>query len=100
MKLKLSEMFEVKIPLCEFEWTDTMLNINSDCNRELLERCKDLQDYLTYVKIVEENKKSHANMREAVTAALMKQRHRCRILNLEGYFLNYARHLAFFINLF
>lgn len=63
-------MFEVEIPPVEFEWTATMLNINSNRNRELMERCKDLQDYSTYVRLVEENKKKHAHMREAVTVAV------------------------------
>lgn len=59
---------EVEIP-AEFEWTATMLNINSNRNRELMERCKYLQDYSTYVRLVEENKRKYAYMREAVLQA-------------------------------
>ena len=83
IKLRLSEMFEVEIAPAEFEWTATMLNINSNRNRELMERCKYLQDYSTYVRLVEENKRKYAHMREAVTAAVDEV---IRIDLLGGYF--------------
>ena len=59
----------MEIAPAEFEWTATMLNINSNRNRELMERCKYLQDYSTYVRLVEENKRKYAYMREAVLQA-------------------------------
>lgn len=81
--LRLSEMFEVEIPPGEFEWTATMLNINGGRNKDLMERCKDLQDYSTYVKIVEESKKKHADVKEAVCAAVDEA---IRLNLLGGYF--------------
>lgn len=83
VKLRLSEMFEVEIPPGEFEWTATMLNINGGRNKDLMERCKDLQDYSTYVKIVEESKKKHADVKEAVCAAVDEA---IRLNLLGGYF--------------
>lgn len=83
VKLKLSEMFEVEIAPTEFEWTATMLNINSNRNKELMKRCKDLQDYSTYVRLVDENKRKHTHMREAVTAAIDEA---IRLDLLGGYF--------------
>lgn len=74
---------EVEIAPAEFEWTATMLNINSNRNRELMERCKYLQDYSTYVRLVEENKRKYAYMREAVTAAVDEA---IRLDLLGGYF--------------
>lgn len=73
----------MEIPPGEFEWTATMLNINGGRNKDLMERCKDLQDYSTYVKIVEESKKKHADVKEAVCAAVDEA---IRLNLLGGYF--------------
>lgn len=55
IKLRLSDMFLLprqSVPdsyLGEFEWTATMLNINLGHNKELMEKCRPLMEYATYV---------------------------------------------------
>jgi flagellar biosynthesis/type III secretory pathway protein FliH len=44
----------------------TMLNINSDNNRELIEKCKPLRDYSYFINSVYEYKKIYATIEEAI----------------------------------
>lgn len=53
-----------------FEWTATMLNINYGHNSKLLEKCKPLQDYSRYVKMVRDGMNSRLTLSEAVEKAV------------------------------
>ena len=48
-ELYLSDAFDREIEPGKFEWTATMVNINAGMNPELLERCKVLGGYATFV---------------------------------------------------
>lgn len=49
VKLKLSDMFIVPDKSGDFEWTATMININSGHNKEMVSRCKLLEDYSAFI---------------------------------------------------
>ncbi|MCR5837649.1 MAG: Rpn family recombination-promoting nuclease/putative transposase [Lachnospiraceae bacterium] len=62
--LKLSDMFAQQTDVLECR--ATMLNINSDNNRELIEKCKPLRDYSYFINSVYEYKKIYATIEEAI----------------------------------
>ena len=66
---KLSDAFEQKTDHPELELTVTMLNINIGKNRELMERCKPLFEYMQYVEKVR-NYTSIMDIRLAVEKAV------------------------------
>lgn len=68
--LKLSDAFEV--PVEGYEWTTTMLNINSGHNKELLESCKALAEYSELISRIRLYQKS-MTMVEAVDKAILEQ---------------------------
>ena len=67
--LKLSDAFEKKVEDPELELKVTMLNINLGHNKELLERCRPLRDYCTFVARVREKAESMP-IEEAVDCAV------------------------------
>jgi len=80
-ELKLSDAFEVPSP--QFEWTATLLNINIGHNLDLLDRCKSLKDYSTYVNMVEENRKRGLSLEESILDATSYAK---KMNLLEGFF--------------
>ena len=62
-KLKLSDAFEYPDNEGDFEWTATMININSGKNELLKEKCKILNEYCIFVEKV---KRNHKKMSYAV----------------------------------
>lgn len=52
--LKLSDAYKIRQEDPELELKVTMLNINAGKNRELLDKCKTLKDYVTFVEKVRE----------------------------------------------
>ncbi len=88
--LRLSDSFEVPVkdPDKIFEWTCTILNINKGKNSKLVESCQALQDYVEYVNMIKESRKTGLSLDDAVEKALdvaVKQKF------LNGYF---GRHRA------
>ena len=69
-KLRLSEAFEVPENSGDFEWTATMLNINSGRNKTLLQKCKPLYHYSCYVDRVKSNVRSGMTKENAVSEAV------------------------------
>ncbi len=74
VKLKLSDAFENRVPgkkgNGEFEWTATMLNINSGHNKALNKKCKSLYDYSSYIGKIRENLSEGCTLRLAVERAI------------------------------
>ena len=71
IELKLSEAFEIPEKGRGYEWTAYMLNINIGHNRILLEKCRALYEYSSYVKMVREFSKN-MSMETAVNEAVNK----------------------------
>lgn len=69
VELKLSDAFEKKSVAGDFEWTATMLNINLGNNQELLEKCRALYEYASYVAKVKEYGKTMP-LKDAVDRAV------------------------------
>ena len=69
-KLRLSDAFEVPEENGDFEWTATMLNINSGHNKTLLQKCKPLYHYSCYVDRVKTNVRSGMTKENAVSEAV------------------------------
>lgn len=53
-KLRLSDAFINRTNLGEFEWTADAINLNKGFNKELLDKCRPLRDYTTFVNKVKE----------------------------------------------
>jgi predicted HTH domain antitoxin len=70
MKLKLSDAFAESDDSGEFEWTATMYNLNSGKNDLLLDKCRTLSDYMTFVNKVKENRLSGMDKTVAVDKAV------------------------------
>lgn len=51
-KLRLSDAFIKAINPGDFEWTADMINLNKGCNDSLLEKCRPLAEYMTFVNAV------------------------------------------------
>ena len=69
-KLRLSDAFEVPEENGDFEWTATMLNINSGHNKTLFQKCKPLYHYSCYVDRVKNNVRSGMTKENAVSEAV------------------------------
>ena len=69
-KLRLSDAFEVPEENGDFEWTATMLNINSGHNKTLFQKCKPLYHYSCYVDRVKSNVRSGMTKEKAVSEAV------------------------------
>ena len=68
--LKLSDAFEKKDETGRYEWTATVLNINPGHNDKLLESCKLLKDYTTFVVKVRDYIHSGILKQDAVKQAV------------------------------
>lgn len=68
--LKLSDAFEKKDDTGRYEWTATVLNINPGHNDKLLENCKLLKDYTTFVVRVRDYIHSGILKKDAVKQAV------------------------------
>ena len=69
-KLKLSDAFIQEDADHEFEWTATMINLNSGKNDALLAKCKPLADYMTLINKINFYKRNHKTLMEAVELAI------------------------------
>lgn len=69
-KQKLSAAFECPRSDVDFEWTATVININSGRNKILGEKCKPLYDYIQYVNRVKTNLLNGFSKEEAVNEAV------------------------------
>lgn len=67
--LKLSDAFQIPVERPELELEVTMLNINLGYNKELMEQCKTLKDYMLYVEKVREYAKK-MELNQAVEKAV------------------------------
>ena len=70
MKLKLSDAFEEPDDSGEFEWTATMININAGHSKEIMEKCRVLEEYSIFIQRVREYNKNTKNLTEAVNCAV------------------------------
>ena len=70
VKLKLSEAFEEPDNSGEFEWTATMININAGHSKEIMEKCRVLEEYSIFIQRVREYNKNTKNLTEAVNRAV------------------------------
>ncbi len=80
--LKLSDLFECRTE--GYEWTSTFININSNHNRELMEKCPELKGYSQLVEYIRENVDKGMEREESVDAAV----ERCI---KDGYLVDYLR---------
>lgn len=80
--LKLSDLFEYRTE--GYEWTSTFININSNHNRELMEKCPELKGYSQLVEYIRENVDKGMEREESVDAAV----ERCI---KDGYLVDYLR---------
>ncbi len=69
VELKLSSAFEGKFEPGKFEWTATMINIRADKDRDILEKCKPLKEYSTFVEEVIINNQT-MSMKDAVNKSV------------------------------
>lgn len=68
-ELHLSDAFDMPVEQGKFEWTATLININTGMNPELLKKCKALGGYVTFVDKVKNYSKS-MSLTEAVDQAV------------------------------
>jgi hypothetical protein len=68
--LRLSDLFETKEEAPSLELIATMLNINLGHNQELLDSCKTLKDYATYIAKVREYLHAGMEIEEATEGAI------------------------------
>ena len=68
-ELHLSDAFDMPVEQGKFEWTATLININTGMNPELLKKCKALGGYVTFVDKVRNYSKS-MSLTEAVNQAV------------------------------
>lgn len=68
--LRLSDAFKVPPRDGEFEWTATMVNINSGNSQELMAHCQVLQEYSLFVDMVRQEAKETNDIAAAVTKAV------------------------------
>ena len=69
LDLKLSDAFESPDDSGNFEWTATMLNINSGHNRDIMEKCQALSQYSEFVAKVKEYNQTRP-IKEAIDLAV------------------------------
>ncbi len=68
--LCLSDAFEIKEKDNRFEWTATMININTGHSKELLSKCKVLSDYSMFVAKVHEYLSCKESLENAILNAI------------------------------
>ena len=69
-KLRLSDAFENFEEHDDFEWTATVININSDHNKRLQKNCKPLYDYISYVDRIKLNLSKKMEKQDAINEAV------------------------------
>ena len=69
-KLRLSDAFENFEEHDDFEWTATVININSDHNKRLQKNCKPLYDYISYVDRIKLNLAKKMEKQDAINEAV------------------------------
>ena len=69
-KMCLSDSFEKATESSDFEWTATIININTEHNKELQKNCKPLYDYISFVAKTRENLFSGNHKQEAFEKAV------------------------------
>lgn len=69
-KLRLSDAFMQEDADHEFEWTATMINLNTGKNEELLAKCKVLSDYMVLINKIRVYKKEMDNIKAATNRAV------------------------------
>ena len=67
-ELKLSDAFEHKVE--GYEWTATFLNINSGHNKELMQRCPELEGYAKLISYIRDNSYNGMEQERAVDEAV------------------------------
>jgi hypothetical protein len=70
IKLRLSDSFYDKSVSNEFEWTATMKNINLGRNKELMEKCKVLKEYATFVDKIKRYTREMNDIEKAIDRAV------------------------------
>ena len=80
--LRLSDSFECKTE--GYEWTASFININTNHNRELMEKCPELKGYAQLVEYIREHIAQGMEKEEAVDTAV------ARCIE-EGYLVDYLR---------
>ena len=68
--LKLSDAFQKKQTVGDFEWTAIMLNINYGKNNKLMEQCQILREYAILIDTIRRYQKMYDDTEEAVTRAV------------------------------
>lgn len=68
-ELHISDAFDMPVEQGKFEWTATLININTGMNSEILKKCKALGGYVTFVDKVRNYNKS-MSLTEAVDQAV------------------------------
>ena len=69
-ELRLSDAFEKKVE--GFEWKAVMLNINLNKNKELMERCKILQEYAIFVNKMQTNTRKYDSIEVAADVTVQE----------------------------
>jgi len=73
--LKLSDAFEVEDNSGAYEWTATMININAGHNKDLMDSCKLLSDYSTFISLIKTYRETmpfEMAVEQAITVCLSK----------------------------
>ncbi len=68
--MKLSDSFMQETDLPELELIVTVLNVNNDHNKDLMEHCAALRDYATLIQRIRDNLNSGMGIEDAVTDAV------------------------------
>lgn len=69
-KLRLSKAFLIPDSSGEFEWTATVINLNHEDNSDLLERCRPLYEYTTFISRIQNYKNQGLTIETAVDIAV------------------------------
>ena len=71
MYLKLSDAFEKWDGSGEYEWTTKLINVNSESNQEMLQKCTRLGEYIAFCdKVREYGRNEEIHFHEAVCKAV------------------------------
>lgn len=92
-KLKLSDAFMEKDETGELEWSATMLNLNSGENKALLEKCRVLNEYMSFVNTVkkhsentdQKNRAIDDSIKECIQKGILAEflrKHRSEVANM------------------
>ena len=70
LTMKLSDAFENPDKSGNFEWTATMLNINTGHNENILLKCKKLDEYSRFIELVRHYQSNNHELKEAIDLAI------------------------------